>query len=440
MNKTNLVIFDQIMSNLAELKETKAYFSSPKDFTRDRVFTFLTMFFLISNLPRKSLNVEIQEGLEMINPHLGKKVMGSKSGFCKARKKIKPELFEKINSNLINHSYEMRKNKLKKWNDFFLTAIDGSILDLVDTVPVRTLFGSQKNQHGSVPQGRMMIGFDVLNNLIINSSLGGLSVGETNVAKTWLSAMGKDRLCIYDRLFPGSTLQYLHQKYEIPYVMRCKLGHNNRVKAFVKSKKKQKVEDWNLSQTSLTQIRNLGFKVSDKDTVRVRMVRIELDNGEVEILLTNLFDVQKFSLKSLKEVYNLRWGVETGIEFLKNTLQIEISSGQTVQSIYQDFFATIFRANVQALIEMDCEEKVKEKNQSRELTYKINRTAAAGLLKRKISLLFLSDNPRKAYQLLIDLFIRNLEPIREGRSFPRIKKSIKLNGKYRPMKNYKRIA
>ena len=170
------------------------------------------------------------------------------------------------------------------------------------------------------------------------------------------------------------------------------------------------------------------------------MVRIELDNGEVEVLLTSLIDNKKYPHKIFKALYFMRWGVETVNGFLKNTLQIEITSGKKVNTIYQDFYATIFRANVQALIELDCEPKLKPINKRRKLNYAVNRTAAAGNLKGELAKLFLSDNPEKIYEKLINIFVKNLEPVRPDRMFPRSKKSQKLNGKYKPFGNYKKIA
>ena len=67
MNKTNLGIILQLSEILKELKKSKKYFSSSKDFTRDRVFTFETVFYLIADLPRSSLTVEITKGLQKIN-------------------------------------------------------------------------------------------------------------------------------------------------------------------------------------------------------------------------------------------------------------------------------------------------------------------------------------------------------------------------------------
>jgi hypothetical protein len=441
MNETNLWIIDGIVEKMKELKESKEYFKKVTNFTRDRVFTFETVFFLISDLPRKSLGIEIQKGLEAINKLLQKSINGTKSGFGKARQKIDPELFEVICKHLLILYYGSdNKRGLKKWKGFRLTAVDGSIGDLVDTPANRKTFGVQKNQYGVTVQGRIMIRYDVLNKIITNSYLGALSVGEANIAKDWVKEMEKTDLCIYDRLYPGSSLQYIHHYFHIPYVMRCKTGHNERVKAFVESGKKDLTEEWLLTETSITELRKRGMMVNNKTRISVRMLRIVLDDGEIEVLVTSLIDKKKYPHKIFKDLYFKRWGVETNIGFLKNVLQIELASGRNVETIFQDFYATIFRANVQTLIEENCENQLEKISRTRKYDYQINHTVAAGNLKGKFCVLFLGKNPLDEYLKLVDIFIRNIEPIRPGRMVVRNKRSQKISGKYKPMPNYKKAV
>jgi hypothetical protein len=40
-------------------------------------------------------------------------------------------------------------------------------------------------------------------------------------------------------------------------------------------------------------------------------VRIRLSTGETEVLVTSLLDSEKYTTQMLKELYHLRWGIET---------------------------------------------------------------------------------------------------------------------------------
>lgn len=75
--------------------------------------------------------------------------------------------------------------------------------------------------------------------------------------------------------------------------------------------------------------------------ITVRLVRILLETGEDEVLATSLLDEGEYPVADFKELYWLRWGVETFDGVAKTRLQLENFTGRTVESIQQDFYATI---------------------------------------------------------------------------------------------------
>lgn len=46
------------------------------------------------------------------------------------------------------------------------------------------------------------------------------------------------------------------------------------------------------------------------EAVRVRLVKVELESGGVEVLGTSLLDSKQYPRSELKQFYGLRWGVE----------------------------------------------------------------------------------------------------------------------------------
>ena len=48
----------------------------------------------------------------------------------------------------------------------------------------------------------------------------------------------------------------------------------------------------------------------------VRIIRIKLDSGNTEYLLTNLME-DRFDIALLKKIYHMRWGIETSFRYLK---------------------------------------------------------------------------------------------------------------------------
>ena len=64
----------------------------------------------------------------------------------------------------------------------------------------------------------------------------------------------------------------------------------------------------------------MGF---DTAPVTVRLIRVKLDSGETEILVTSLTDQKAYPKELFKELYNMRWPVEEDYKTLKYRLQIE---------------------------------------------------------------------------------------------------------------------
>lgn len=57
----------------------------------------------------------------------------------------------------------------------------------------------------------------------------------------------------------------------------------------------------------------------------MRLIRVDLPSGEIEILMTSLLDSQIYPAKIFKELYFLRWKIETFYDELKNKLRFNIS-------------------------------------------------------------------------------------------------------------------
>lgn len=76
------------------------------------------------------------------------------------------------------------------------------------------------------------------------------------------------------------------------------------------------------------------FKLAKE--IRVRFVRMLLETGEYEVLVTNLLDEVEFPTDELTYIYYLRWGVEEFYAIIKTRLTLENFSGRTAHSIYQE--------------------------------------------------------------------------------------------------------
>ncbi|MEE4359792.1 MAG: transposase [Desulfococcaceae bacterium] len=84
--------------------------------------------------------------------------------------------------------------------------------------------------------------------------------------------------------------------------------------------------------------------------IKVRFVRIVPETGEIEILVTSLCDETEYPTDNFKEIYHMRWGVETFYGVIKGHLNLENFTGKSVETVLQDFYATVFISSLESVI------------------------------------------------------------------------------------------
>jgi hypothetical protein len=89
--------------------------------------------------------------------------------------------------------------------------------------------------------------------------------------------------------------------------MRAKINQGLLYKQFAESGKAQAVITLEANQRSVEQCLEKGLPTQP---LRLRLIRVGLEDGEVEVLITNLMDEQAFPAGEFKELYHLRWGAE----------------------------------------------------------------------------------------------------------------------------------
>ena len=198
-----------------------------------------------------------------------------------------------------------------------------------------------------------------------------------------------------------------HITNNLDYVIRVKISFSKLILDFEKSKKKSQI----VTITSGRYIK-LSDKASDKTApIKVRLIRVELPKGQVEILMTSLLDIKNYPNNMFKSLYYKRWRVETFYDELKNKLKVEHFSGYSRQSILQDFYAALFIGNIQTLIVSELEDEIAEKNKQRKLDYKINTNLSYGFLKNRVIELFFTENQiEQPLNELKQLFMENMVP------------------------------
>jgi len=317
--------------------------------------------------------------------------------------------------------------------------MDGTACRVPNEPELLEEFGKHTNQHTVVPSCRWLIVFDLLNKILINVILHKRKQGEITVAMPLVDKLDKKDLVIYDRGFDGTALLYLHQKFGSNCIIRTKTSFNSTVKDFVQSTDKERIVVLRMGERAVRALKKLGHKVTRKDRIQVRLIRVELKTGEVEVLMTTLLDLRKYPHRAFKELYNKRWGIETSIFVLKSFFQSAVFSSYTLPGVQQEIWANFAMYNLQSIFLMAQQKSVDKISSKRKFNYQINRNIGVGLIKRFFPFIF-CDKIKDWYarvKALLKEQIKHLEPIRSRQDRPRKRRILRGNDRHIYESNYK---
>lgn len=437
MNNVNVEIIEELKNFVRSVAENKVLLNKftcfDGDFTRNRKLPFTSLILMITKLCKKTLSVEIEQFFE----EMGVKMTCSVSAFCQQRHKLSGSFFYCWNNVLCYYFYLLYGNRVKRWRDYRVLVCDGSSVSLVNRPALKEYFGGQSNQHGDFVMGKTFYCYDVLNNLVVHSYLAPYRYGEVPMAYQHIDWLQPDMLMIYDRNFYNYKMIALHQwqEREIKFVIRAK-EKLPMIASFIASGEASAIVQLLPGTAAIEGLRDSGYIVSKTTALTVRLVRVELSDS-IEVLATNLWEHEGHRSDEFKDIYFMRWGIETNISFQKNILQVEAFSGVKVNTVLQDFYATMFINNLHSILIKEAQQTVDHNRTANKYPLKINNNKSFGMLRKQLVSLFYKNDPQLILQHLHDHFIRDPLPVRKGRSFERIRKNCQNRSKHRMFTNFK---
>jgi hypothetical protein len=82
----------------------------------------------------------------------------------------------------------------------------------------------------------------------------------------------------------------------------------------------------------------------------VRLIRVRLPTGNIEVLMTSLLDPDTYPADAFAELYHLRWAQEECYKCFKSRVEVENWSGKSALTICQDFHAKVLALNLTAVL------------------------------------------------------------------------------------------
>lgn len=305
--------------------------------------------------------------------------------------------------NVVKEEYS-GKHLLKTWNGYHVFGVDGSYLQLPREDELRNVFGVRDS--GTCPNAGISVLFDLLHGFAIDPIITVARMDERMQFRKHLeflycefADLVKRIIVLLDRGYPSQDLFTDMHKKGLKFVARCP-------SQFLKP-----INEAPMGDTVVT-LRN---------KLPVRVIKVLLENGEVEILATNLFD---FPTGAILKLYTLRWGIETMYFKLKRELCVEKFSGRTPNSIRQDFCASMLLLNAVAVFQHAADYVVKERHKNKKLDHEYRARTSDLIITLRDRFVFAAlfgHSMLAALEIeeVIKIMARSLSALRPGRSFPR---------------------
>ena len=394
---------------------------SEADFSRLRVLTFELVLILVLRNSVKSLQLVVNEAMSWLqhSPVTG-------SAYSQARYKLKYTAFIELNQKAVVEPVYAEKDYQRFWG-YRILGVDGSKIRLPDNEAVRDEFGTIRYSNGQDtvikgkhPYALASVLYDVLNRVTLTAELARADAYEVDLAVKHLAYTNTEDLLIMDRNYPSYRMLAALRHGERAFVIRCSTASFGVARQMLKG---QGSDSQIVTLTPCAKQAPLIHQLGLPASIKVRFVRVRLDTGEWEVLVTSLLDEMCYPSHAFKELYYLRWGVETFYGLIKTRLEVENFTGVGVEAIRQDFFSTLYLSGLESLLTEPAQQQLHEKETKH--PQQVNRVVSFNAIKdQALTLLFMSElETEPLLKRLTALFLTNPCCERKHRNPPRKKTS-----------------
>lgn len=444
-NNPNKDYRENLSKKIADELADKAYGNRSKVgqegvFTRDRILTISRLVITIIKF-KTSVQRELDSFFKEISNEDFNIRAVTKGAFTKARAKLDPWAFKRLNQVAADAFYE--KASFYTWHQKRLLAVDGTTLMLPNHPTVTEEFGQHEFGPKADSKRSMALAsvlYDVLNLLALDSEIAPYDSSEKNLLVKHLDKAKEGDLLLLDRGYPSLWLFFLLYAKKIDFCVRMKESWWHEARKFSESGETERLVTFKLPKKDWGKLD--GYKEIRETEITCRLVKVKLEGrkpGEekTEILCTSLLDGEQHKCEDFKELYHYRWNQEEAYKLLKSRVETERFSGKTALAVKQDFHAKIFLLTLTAAYAHPVEQKVREEfkaDENRKYGQKINRTSAISMTQHILIAVMLKRVAKKALESFDLIVSKTREIIRPERSSPRKKRPRRhYNMNYKPL-------
>jgi hypothetical protein len=415
--------FEKLIKNINDEGIISLCKKAPQNFTRQRKIGAREL--IVYNLNKKGLTTKMELEDFIVECNIEDV---SSPALLKQREKLNPEVFKYLHNDNLKAFYNQFSSEVKTFKGHILAAIDGSDWEIPNTQYARGAYNAQKNQYTSIARMKVSNCFDVLNCYVLDTQIESNKFNELELAKRHLKVAktltGQFPLIrIMDRYYNSLSEVYHSLKNNDSFVVRLQSKFSKKDQEKMKSH-----DEWIELSYETNRIRYWKDKDSELyefyengNTLKVRLVKIELKTGETEVLMTNLKE-EDFTCEDIAHIYKMRWGIETNYHYLKESMKMtNISSGKK-DIIKQEIFSQMLVFNMLQSLINEAEQEIDQSKYKHKM--KININMAVGYLKRFFIVILLEENLKKRQELsetLHNKILKQIVPIRGDRDYARNK-------------------
>lgn len=287
----------------------------------------------------------------------------TRQALSKARKNLNPEFVRGFID--ITAEVEVSDKEAETYRGMRVIAVDGSDVALCNSAELKEEFGCSGPAQNAAT-ALASIAFDPFSHVVFDAQMDAYKTDERTLAKRHaerLLELGlSGSLLLFDRWYPSAEFIHFLRAKGFQFVMRLRRKWNVEADAI-------KTQGW-------IDVEHEGA------TVPVRVLKVKLPTGEVETLVTSL-NQKILPIREAGNLYFERWKVEVAYDLLKSKLQMENFSGKTKIAVLQDFYATVYLANLAAFAVQEADERIQAKDTEKDLKHprKANRNRTIAKLR-----------------------------------------------------------
>lgn len=351
MNEYPLFVKNTLLGLIDEMSASPEPFvrNPEKDFTRNRKLPFDQIVKILLSIGGNSLGTEI---IKYFKYDIS---AATSSAFIQQRDKILPEAFE-----FLFHKFTNAFDKLKTFDEYRLLVADGSDINIFHNPKDTDTYFQSKPDYKGFNQVYINAMYDLCNKLYVDSIIQPLRKKNEYLALTDMvdrSEISSNVIVVADRGYESYNVFAHIEEKRWNYVIRVKDICSNGILSGLKLPNKDEFDTeihLNITRKQTNEVKNnpqmykflpststfdyLNLKDNKLHPISFRVIRLKLSDDIYETLVTNL-NSEEFPTQKIKDIYHLRWGIETSFSELKYAIGISNLHAKNVDNISQEIFA-----------------------------------------------------------------------------------------------------